>query len=240
MYDKEKESKETLYELEGLIRSRPPNSTIRPASDENIEWFGRAQAVIRRWDQFKAIAFDADVRIIHGLSTQAKSNSSYVNVLIMLNMAQNELRMLLEPSTDIVIEAGKTYQYFEGIRRVVELSTSEVFFIDPYIDADFVSRYLVYVKEGVSVRILTKQYIRELVSAVRAFSEETNIPVEVRSARELHDRYLITDNRNCYQSGASFKDGGKNAPTTLVEINDVYKAVLEAYEAIWELAEKHA
>ena len=238
MYNREKEARETLYELEELIRSRPPKSSIRHETDENIEWLGRAQAVIRRWDQNKAITFDVDVRSIHGLLAQ--SNPSYLNVLVMLNMARYELKMFLEPSTDIVVEAGKAYQYFEGIRRVVELSTSEVFFIDPYINADFVSRYLVYVNEGVRVRILSKQYIAELIPAVKALSEEKKIQIEVRSAQELHDRYVITDKRNCYQSGASFKDGGKNAPTTFVEIHDTFKAVLGAYEAIWESAEKHA
>jgi hypothetical protein len=236
MYDREKEARETLYEIEELIRTRPPKSTIRHDSDENIEWLGRAQAVVRRWDQAKSISFEMDVKSIH--SPIGQGSVGYLNVLILLNMARYDLKMFVEPTTDIVVEAGKTYQYFEHIRRFIELSTSEIFFIDPYINADFVSRYLIHVKEGVKIKILTKEYLSKLVPAIQVFSEERKIQVEVRSATELHDRYLITDKKNCYQSGTSFKDGAKNAPTTLVEIHDAFKAVLQTYEAIWDKSEK--
>ena len=154
----------------------------------------------------------------------------------MLNMARYDLKMFVDPPSDIVIEAGKTYEYFEGIRRIIELSTKEIFFIDPYIDAEFVSKYLPYVKEGTSVRILTKKCIPVLIPAVKAFVDQDKIKVELRSAQELHDRYVITDKKNCYQSGASFKDGAKNAPTSLVEIHDVFPAILSAYEDIWSKA----
>ena len=234
MYDREKEARETLHEIEELIRSRPPKSTIRHDLDENIEWLGRAQAVVRRWDSVKSIAFEIDVKSIH--SQIGQGNVGYLNVLIMLNMARYDLKMFADPPTDIVIEAGKTYQYFEEIRRIVELSTSEIFFIDPFVDAEFVSKYLPHVKEGVKVRILTKKCISVLIPAVKAFADQNKINIEVKSAQELHDRYAITDKKNCYQSGASFKDGAKNAPTSLVEIHDVFPAILTAYEDIWSKA----
>lgn len=235
MYDREKEARETLHEIEQIIRSRPPRSTIRHETDENIEWFGMAQAVIERWNINKSILFDGYIKAIHHIQT-GSVNTGYINVMVMLNQARYSLKMFLDPATDIMIEAGNTYQYFEEIRRLIELSTSELFFIDPYINANFVSTYLTHVKEGVKIRILTKEYISTLTPAVKAFVDQYNISVEVRSARELHDRYLITDRKNCYQSGASFKDGAKNAPTTLVEIHDVFPAVLVSYELIWNEA----
>lgn len=235
MYDREKEARETLHEIEQIIRSRPPRSTIRHETDENIEWFGMAQAVIERWNVNKSISFDGYIKAIHHIQT-GSVNTGYINVMVMLNQARYSLKMFLDPATDIMIEAGNTYQYFEEIRRLIELSTSELFFIDPYINANFVSKYLTHVKEGVKIRILTKEYISTLTPAIKAFIDQYNIGVEVRSAKELHDRYLITDRKNCYQSGASFKDGAKNAPTTLVEIHDVFPAVLASYELIWNEA----
>lgn len=235
MYDREKEARETLYEIEQVIRSRPPRSTIRHETDENIEWFGMAQAVIDRWDINKSISFDGYIKAIHHIQT-GPVNTGYINMMVMLNQARYSLRMYLDPATDIMIEAGGTYQYFEEIRRLIELSTSEIFFIDPYINADFVSKYLVHIKDGVRVRILTKEYIPTLIPAVKAFVDQHKKKVEVRSAKELHDRYVITDKKSCYQSGASFKDGAKNAPTTLVEIHDVFPAVLASYESIWNEA----
>jgi hypothetical protein len=52
----------------------------------------------------------------------------------------------------------------------------------------------------------------------------------------LHDRYVIIDGKNCYQSGASFKDGAKAAPTTLTQISDAFLAVSGTYENLWNNA----
>jgi hypothetical protein len=171
MYDREKEARETLYEIEQVIRSRPPRSTIRHETDENFEWFGVAQAVIERWRADKSILFDGYIKEIHHQQV-GSVNTGYIKVMVMLNEARYSLRMFVEPATDIMIEAGGTYQYFEEIRRLIELSTSEIFFIDPYINADFVSKYLVHIKDGVRVRILTKEYIPTLIPAVKAFIDQ--------------------------------------------------------------------
>ena len=43
-------------------------------------------------------------------------------------------------------------------------------------------------------------------------------------AAQFHDPSLFIDGSSCYQSGASFKDGAKNAPTTLTQITDAFQA----------------
>ena len=57
--------------------------------------------------------------------------------------------------------------------------------------------------------------------------------MQVRSAPNFHDRYLIVDRTACYHSGASFKDGAKSAPTTLTRITDAFAAILATYEGLW-------
>jgi hypothetical protein len=37
---------------------------------------------------------------------------------------------------------GLVFDYFDGIRKQIELAKTELFFVDPYLDSDFVSRYL--------------------------------------------------------------------------------------------------
>jgi hypothetical protein len=49
--------------------------------------------------------------------------------------------------------------------------------------------------------------------------------------------YLIVDRTACYQSGSSFKDGARTAPTTLTQITDAFAAMLETYEDLWKRAE---
>jgi hypothetical protein len=108
-----------------------------------------------------------------------------------------------------------------------------VFWVDPYLDAEFVSRYLSHVAPGVAIRLLAREKLATLLPAVDAFSQQTGVPISVRSAPGFHDRYLFVDRTECYQSGASFKDGGRNAPTTLTQITDAFAAVLQTYEDLW-------
>jgi len=55
----------------------------------------------------------------------------------------------------------------------------------------------------------------------------------VRSTEKHHDRYVFVDGKECFQSGASFKEGGAKAPTTLTQITDAFDAVQRTYEAFW-------
>jgi hypothetical protein len=105
--------------------------------------------------------------------------------------------------------------------------------VDAYIDAEFVSRYLTQVPNGTTVRILARERLAALRSAVASFTAQSGISVAVRSANGFHDRYVFIDNLACYQSGASFKDGAKKAPTTLTQITDAFAAVQATYEQMW-------
>ncbi len=51
------------------------------------------------------------------------------------------------------------------------------------------------------------------------FKEETNINVEVKLNRKIHDRYLISGGR-CWSIGTSIKDLG-NKDTVIKEISEV-------------------
>jgi hypothetical protein len=128
--------------------------------------------------------------------------------------------------------------YFDEIRKVIELANDEVLFIDPYLDAEFISRYLPHVRAGVATRLLTsdKGKLTQLLPAAELFSQQSGRVVNVRSTNGLHDRYMFIDKRSCYQSGASFKDGAKHAPTTLTQITDAFDAVWHTYDKFWNAA----
>jgi hypothetical protein len=94
------------------------------------------------------------------------------------------------------------------------VAKSELLFIDPYLDAEFVSRYLAHVSQGVTVRLLARERLPTLLPAVAMLRQQNGLTVAVRSASGFHDRYVFVDRTICYQCGASFKDGAKKAPTT--------------------------
>jgi len=90
-------------------------------------------------------------------------------------------------------------------------------------------------RAGVEIRLLTsdRKRLTQLLPAVELFIQQNGCAVNVRSAKGFHDRYIFVDKGSCYQSGASFKDGGKQAPTTLTQITDAFDAVWETYDKLW-------
>ena len=125
------------------------------------------------------------------------------------------------------------FDYFDEIRKILETAQRDVLFVDPYLDAEFVPRYLGHIAAGVNIRLLARERIGTLIPAVELYAKQSNAKIEVRSAAGFHDRYLFVDNSACYQSGASFKDGAKKAPTTVTQITDAFLAVLKTYEDLW-------
>ena len=74
------------------------------------------------------------------------------------------------------------------------MARNDLLFVDPYLDAEFVSRYLPQVNEEVTVRLLASKKISSLVPVVEIFVKQSGLRVEVRSAASgLHDRYVFMD-----------------------------------------------
>src|SRR4051812_45590322 len=96
-------------------------------------------------------------------------------MMTLLHQARNDLIMQTTGPTNIAIPKGQAFNYFDEIRKNIELSISEVFFIDPYLDAEFVTRYLTHVRSEVEIRLLTndKGWLTKLLSAVEPFSKQS-------------------------------------------------------------------
>jgi hypothetical protein len=217
----------------------PPASTIRDEKPETLAWFGRASAVISLWNIARSILFDSNVRLLQG-PRSIDPGPSYRDLATLLHEAQHALRIATVGPLTVALAAGKPFDYFDEVRSLVSGARAEVFFVDPYLDADFVSRYLPNVVQGVSIRLLGREKLATLLPAVQAFRLQTvaNI-IEVRLATGFHDRYLFVDQSTCYHSGASFKDGVRSSPTTITQVTDAFAAVLATYEQLWSSAQVH-
>ena len=153
-------------------------------------------------------------------------------ILTMLQEARADLRLEVG-QVSVVVRKGQVFDYFDEIRKVIEMAQSEVFFIDPYLDADFVSRFLPHVASGVAVRLLGTKKMATLGPAVALFAQQSSVAIQVRSSSSLHDRFVFIDQSTCYLSGASFKDGAKNAPAVLTQIIDGFQAMWDTYDRLW-------
>ncbi len=224
-----------LVEMDDIIRSMPPRPTLRHDLPENFDWFGRAAAAIHKWDSVRAIFFNGHLDRIN--DPHANSAGQAVNNIIRtLHQASHELRMETSGPTSVVMGKGKTFQYFEELRGIIESAKSEIFFVDQFLDAEFVSRYFPFVTNGVPIRLLGRKLMHTLVPAVEAYAQEHGTGVEIRTSMDHHDRYIFVDNATCHQSGASFKDGAKDKAVGITQITDAFKATSDIYEEMWRKA----
>ena len=231
-------SESLLTEVEDLLRTMPPLATIRDDDPANLAWLGRASAVLTCWSLPRSVASGQFIQQIQA-SRAVDPAPPYRGLVVLLHEAQHALRMSTTGPLTVAVGANKPFQYFDEIRQLVSAARTEVFFVDPYLDAEFVSRYLPLVAQGVGVRLLAREKLPTLLPAIDLYRKETKATVEVRSAPGFHDRYLFVDQTDCYHSGASFKDGAKAAPTTLTQVADAFAALLSTYEALWSNGKMH-
>lgn len=222
------DQEELLGEVEDLLRTMPQRDTLHHFLDENYAWIGRAGVFVERWCSPKRIFFDLAVSQL-----QSKSNVAVAKILTLLHEARHDLRLDTIGPVNTAVGHGSVFDYFDEIRKIIEPATEDLLFIDPYLDADFVARYLPHVSHGVTVRLLAREKLPSLIPAADLFSRQNGIEINVRSTAGFHDRYVVVDRAACYQSGASFKDGAKTAPTTLTQITDAFTVVLQTYENLW-------
>ena len=229
-----------LAELEDVLRTMPPAHTFGNDTPDHFAWLGRALAVMNAWNPIKAtLQFELHIAKMNSMMA-LDVEAGVKGVLTMLNQARHDLRMQTVGPLSVSVESGAVFDYFDEIRKAIETAKTDVFFVDPYLEAEFVSRYLPHVAQGVMVRLLARERMPSLLSAVSLLRQQSGGVIEVRSATGFHDRYVIVDHSTCYHSGASFKDGAKKAPTTLTQIVDAFPAVLSTYEALWAGATPHS
>jgi hypothetical protein len=222
-----------LAEVEDILKA-VPTDPVTDVTNETLLWLGRAAAVVERCDPAKVALFQLHLNNFHGEGYQAQRG--FRQIMVLLHQAHTDLRLRTGP-TNIAFGVKRVFEYFDEIRKIVELATDEVLFVDPYLDAEFISRYLPNIQAGVAIRLLTSgKRLASLLPAVDLFSQQHGSAVDIRSTMELHDRFLFVDKTSCYLSGASFKDGPKNAGTIILQIRDGFKAMWDTYDSLWEAA----
>ena len=233
-----KQEERLLPEVEEILRVAPTLDEFSrdSGSDEHLVWLGRAAAAIERWNIVHMPTVSVAL-MDHPSDSIGPCRKTLATLKILLQQAKSDLSVKLDRSSVVVAE-GRVFEYFDELRKVIETARDEVFFVDPYLDADFVSRYLPYVAKGVSIRLLSGSKKRAtLLPAVESFAQQSGKPISVRVSDGLHDRYLFIDRTVCHLSGASFKDGAKNSPAILAKITDPFQAMWDTYERQWERGE---
>lgn len=223
-------NQQILAEIEDVLRHMPARDQLHWDTPEVLAWLGRATAVIEHWSFSKSTEWSLAVNAVR---TGRMYEDGPARVQMLLHQAQHDLRLKVVGPGSVAIAEGGVFDYFDEIRGIIETATEDILFVDPYLDAEFISRYLPHVKPSVNVRLLGSKHIDKLASAAALFSQQAGISIDVRRAK-LHDRYVFIDRQRCFSSGASFKDGAKRTGTTITENIDAFEPLLKTYEGLWD------
>jgi hypothetical protein len=223
-----------LIEIEDIIRTAP--SPVLGGDLNVIAWFGRASNALVRWDPTVQISTGLEFAEYTRAKGPLEVVSPFDRFMGLLHQARHDLRLETTGPLNVAIAHRMPFEYFDEIRKIIELAKRDLLFVDPYLDAEFVSRYLGLVATGVTIRLLAREKLKTLLPAVDVFARQNGANIQIRSAPDFHDRFLLVDGVSCYQSGASFKDGAKTSPTTLTQITDAFEATKRTYEDIWSRA----
>lgn len=227
-----------LGEVTELIRTAPPANIHHASTPESMEWQGRAAAILRRMSIAEGIKVNIELSKMRNAMARI-AYEGHAEVMAMLHAARYELMLRTGGPQTVAVSAGSPHDYFDALRRVIEEARADLLFVDCYMGAEFISKYMGHIAVGTSVRLLTRERLSSLVPAALAFTEQYGLGIAVRSIDEIHDRYVFVDRRTGYVSGASFKDGGRVSPTALTQIVDTFAQALATYEEMWGRATVH-
>ncbi|MDE6335487.1 MAG: virulence RhuM family protein [Muribaculaceae bacterium] len=115
------------------------------------------------------------------------------------------VRTSLPPKEGIIFD-GQIFDAYTLMCDLIRSAKSRIIMVDNYMD-DSVFRQLDKRAEGVSATVFTPSISRTLRQDLERHNAQY-APIEVKTFRRAHDRFLIIDD-TVYHVGASFKDLGK-------------------------------
>ncbi len=111
------------------------------------------------------------------------------------------------PPVEGVFYDGQIFDAYKFATDLIKSAKQSIVLIDNYVD-ESVLLMLSKRNEGVSATIYTGRVTERLeLDANRHNAQYT--PIEIRTSRNVHDRFMIIDNLTVYHIGASLKDLGR-------------------------------
>jgi len=139
---------------------------------------------------------------------------------------------------EIFFVKGSDHDAYVHIRSILQTGKGDLFVIDPYTDGSIYQALGTLTATPMNVRILTSKHPADFALETKKFvKQHTGFAVEVRAARDFHDRFIILDQARCYLLGASIKDAG-NKGFTIVPLQEpsIVQFILDHANQVWASA----
>jgi hypothetical protein len=148
-----------------------------------------------------------------------------------LNAARAAIDAVPVPRTSVSLEAGSPFTAYRKLRELCEADvTTSVTWLDPYFGADIFLRYIGSVRRNVPVTLVTSEPGSHagrvdmarwagFLDASRLYAQELG-PAAYRLVIQpnLHDRWVVFDDKRIYALGGSVKDAGDKDYFTITSV----------------------
>ena len=220
-----------LAQLRALMERAPDFDEYLPTSREHMMWLGQAHALVSRWNQVEAIQLKVSS---DNLSPEIIREDNVATIYGVLSRAIADLEFSVPKKDQVVFAAGKVYDFFRELNKVIETAEATVFIVDPYLDHTVIDHYIKSRKPDVTVKLLLNKNAGDVKAAAVKYTEQYGDVLEIRKSKKIHDRVIFIDGYVCWVVGQSLKDAAKAKPTYLVPLApDIVSEKLNDYETIW-------
>ena len=220
-----------LEKLKTLLQSMPPLEGRGQYSNEQYSWLGQANALINEWDEIKSLSFKVAV---NGMIQNINRSGNFGTVVAFIHDVIARIENSLPQDAGQAFGPGAAYDFFKALNDLVSTAKTQLWVVDPYLDAEVFDGYMQALHPGVSARLLTAKYLNNIRIAAEKYQAQFGSVIEVRSSSQIHDRVIFVNNDQCWVLGASIKDAALKKPTYLAPVSaDVATEKRKLYETIW-------
>ena len=106
-----------------------------------------------------------------------------------------------------IFSAGQFYDAYEYISSIIQRANTSIVLIDPYCDSKAFT-FLKNKKETVELTICLSHSSKLENDEISKYESQYG-KISIKHLDDNHDRYIIIDNKECYQLGASLNYAGK-------------------------------
>jgi len=231
---------QTLYIQIGRLLQSAPEITdpAHLGQMSTLQWLGKAAALV---GAVNATAYDL-VQFTNATDKLRTAGWKYAvqEIFAIIYRAQAHCEIKLPVGqAGAFIPVGSSFDAFTALSKILQQATSDVMFIDPYMDECVLTEFGITVNEGVPIRILADEasYRTTLRTAatrwIQQYGEKRPLEVRLAQAKSLHDRAIFIDRTTAWTLTQSLKDFAKRSPAEIVNASDTAFMKIEAYQKIW-------
>ncbi len=163
-------------------------------------------------------------RLIHGMLLADVVRSSFLD-------AKSALDAVPIPRTSVILEAGSPFTAYCRLRELCESNTSKsITWLDPFMSASLFHRFIAHLRPGVMVTLVTsepgekagkkdKSRWEEFLDISRLYAQEVGSQFySLVLQSDLHDRWVVFDEKRIFSLGGSAKDAGNKDYFTIASV----------------------